>query len=47
MQLDMYVPNIRAYVSKVPDVRAIMGRQDVRAGSIVNTCKACRQAATV
>jgi hypothetical protein len=36
MQLGTHVPNAHAYVSKVYDIRAIMGLQHVRAGSIVN-----------
>jgi hypothetical protein len=47
MQLGTHVPNTRAHVSKVPDVRAIMGLQDMPAGSVVNACKARRQATTV
>jgi hypothetical protein len=47
MQLGTHISNIRAHISKVPDIRVIMGLQDVRVGSIVNVYKACRQAATV
>jgi hypothetical protein len=42
MQLGMLVPNACAHVAKVPDVRAIMGLQDMRTGSIVNAYKKCR-----
>jgi hypothetical protein len=38
----LHVPNARVQVSKVPDIRAIMGMQDVWVGSAVNACKACR-----
>jgi hypothetical protein len=41
------VPNARAHISKVPDVRAIIGQQDVWAGSTVHACKMCGQMATV
>jgi hypothetical protein len=41
VRLDPHVPNARAHVSKAPDVRAIMGLQDVQLGSIVNVCKTC------
>jgi hypothetical protein len=47
VQLDTHVPNERAHVSKVLDARAIMGLQDVRAGSAVNACKACGHIAIV
>jgi hypothetical protein len=47
VQLGSYVPNARTHVSKAPDVRAIMGLQDVRVGNTVNACKMCRQAAIV
>jgi hypothetical protein len=43
----MHVLNARTQISKALDIRAIMGLQDVRAGSAVNVCKACRQTATV
>jgi hypothetical protein len=42
-----YVPNKYAHVSKALDIRDIMGLQDMQAGSTINTCKTCRQAATV
>jgi hypothetical protein len=35
------VPNTRRHVSKEPDVRAIMGLQDMRASTAVNACKTC------
>jgi hypothetical protein len=41
------VPNARTHVSKTPDVRAIMGLQNICAGSAVNACKTCGHAATV
>jgi hypothetical protein len=47
MQLGTHVPNAGAHISKAPDIRAIMGLQDVQAGSVVNACKACGQAATL
>jgi hypothetical protein len=47
VQLGMHILSARAHVSKALDVRAIMGLQDVRAGSAVNACKVCGQAATV
>jgi hypothetical protein len=47
VQLGTYVPNTHAHVFKVPDIRAIMCLQDVRADSVVNAYKACRHAATV
>jgi hypothetical protein len=47
VQLGTHVPNVRAYAFKVPDIRAIIGLQDVRAGSVVNSCKACKQIVTV
>jgi hypothetical protein len=47
VQLGPHVPNACAHISKAPDVRAIMGLQDVWVGSTVNTCKACGHAATV
>jgi hypothetical protein len=36
--------NARAHIYKVPGVRAIMGLQDVRAGTTVNACMTCEQA---
>jgi hypothetical protein len=45
MKLGTLVPNARANVSKKPDVRAIMGLQDVRACSVVIANKACGHAA--
>jgi hypothetical protein len=47
VQLDMHVPNAHTHVFKAPHVRAIMLLQDVQAGSVVNTCKACGHASTV
>jgi hypothetical protein len=47
VRLGTHVPNARTHISKAPDFRAIMGLQDVRTGSVVNACKACRQVATV
>jgi hypothetical protein len=47
VQLGSHVPNARVHVSKAPDVRVIMGLQDVRAGSAVNAYKMCRQTTTV
>jgi hypothetical protein len=47
VQLGLHVPNAHAHVSKAPDVRAIMGLQDMRADSAINVCKTCRHAATV
>jgi hypothetical protein len=47
VQLGTHVPNARAHVSKSPNIRAIMGLQDVRAGSAANACKACRHVATM
>jgi hypothetical protein len=47
MRLDSRVSMACLQVSKACDIRAIMGLQDVRAGSAVNACKACRQVATM
>jgi hypothetical protein len=47
MWLGPRVPNARVHVSKTHDVRAMMGLQDVRAGSAVNAYKTCGQAATM
>jgi hypothetical protein len=47
MQLGLHVPNARVHVSKAPNDRAIIGLQDVRAGSTFNACKTCRHAAAV
>jgi hypothetical protein len=47
MHIATHVLNARVHVFKAPDVRAIMCLQDVRAGSVVNVCKACGRAATV
>jgi hypothetical protein len=45
--LGTYVPNIHAHVFMAPNIRAIMGMQDVWAGHAVNAYKVCRRAATV
>jgi hypothetical protein len=47
MQLGTQVPNAHAHVSKAPHIRAIMHLQDMQAGSVVNSCKACGYASTV
>jgi hypothetical protein len=47
VQVGTHVPNARAHVFKMPNIRAIMGQQNVRAGSAVNDCKTCRQAGTM
>jgi hypothetical protein len=47
VQLDTHVLNAHAHVSKAPDIRAIMGQQDMQASNIVNGCKACRHATVV
>jgi hypothetical protein len=47
VQLGTHVPNAHTYVSKDPNVRAIMGPQAMQVGSAVNVYKACRQAATM
>jgi hypothetical protein len=47
VQSGTHVSNAHTHVSKVPDVRAFIGMQDVWACSIVNAYKACRHAATV
>jgi hypothetical protein len=47
VQLGTYVPNARTHVFKAPDIRVIMGLQDMRAGNTVNAYKAYRHAATV
>jgi hypothetical protein len=39
MQLGSRVFKACAHISKVPDVRAIMGLQDVWVGCIFNSCK--------
>jgi hypothetical protein len=41
VQLGINVPNACSHVSKVPDIRAIMGLQDIRAYNIFNACKTC------
>jgi hypothetical protein len=47
VQLGTHVLNTRAHVSNVPDVRAIVILQVVRAGCTVNACKTCGHAAIV
>jgi hypothetical protein len=47
VQLGTHVPNARVHVSKAPHVRAVTHLQDMRAGGVVNTCKACVYASTV
>jgi hypothetical protein len=47
VQLGTHVPNVRTHISKAPHISAIMSLQDVQAGNIVNTCKACGHASTV
>jgi hypothetical protein len=47
VQLGTHVPNARVPVSKVPDIRATMGLQDMRVGCAVNAHMTCRQAATM
>jgi hypothetical protein len=47
VQLGKDVPNAHTHVSKAPYVRAIMCLQNVWAGSIVNTYKACGHASTM
>jgi hypothetical protein len=47
VQLGSHVPNARMHVSKMPDVRTIIGMQDLWACSTFNACKTCRQVATV
>jgi hypothetical protein len=47
MQLGTYVHNARTHIFKVPNIRAIMGLQDVRVGSTVNAYEACKHVATM
>jgi hypothetical protein len=47
VQLGTHVHNTRAHVFKAPHVRAIIRLQDVQAGSVINTCKACGQTSIV
>jgi hypothetical protein len=47
MQVDSRVSMTSVHVPKIPDVRAIMGLQDVWAGYTFNACKTCGRAATV
>jgi hypothetical protein len=44
MQLGPHVSKACVHVSKMPNVRAIMGMQDVRKGSAFNACKTCGHA---
>jgi hypothetical protein len=41
------VPSTCVHVSKAPDVRGIMGLQDVQPGTTDNACKTCGQTAIV
>jgi hypothetical protein len=47
VQLGSHVPNARTPVSKAPDLRAVLGPQDLREGSTFNACKMCGHVATV
>jgi hypothetical protein len=47
VQLGSHVPNACTPVSKAPDLRAVMGPQDLREGSTFNACKMCGHVATV
>jgi hypothetical protein len=47
VQLGSYVPNAHAHISKAPDVKPIMGLQEVQVGSTVNAEKTCKHAAIV
>jgi hypothetical protein len=47
MQSGSYVLNARAHVSKVPNIRVIMGMQDVRADNAFNAYNMCQHVATV
>jgi hypothetical protein len=47
VKLDTHVFHARARVSKAPHDRAIIRLEDVQAGSVINTYKACGQASTV
>jgi hypothetical protein len=42
VQQGSHVPNARVPVSNAPDIRAIMGLQDVRAGTPINAYKTCK-----
>jgi hypothetical protein len=41
VQLGSHIPSTHMHVSKALDVRAIMGLQDMRGGSVINACKMC------
>jgi hypothetical protein len=45
VQLGSHVPNAHTHISKVSNIRVIMGLQDVWAGSVINDCKTCGHAA--
>jgi hypothetical protein len=47
MQLGMHVLNTCTHIFKTPDVRVIMGMQDMRASGAFNAYKACGQMATL
>jgi hypothetical protein len=47
MHLGLRVTEACTHVSMTPDVRAMMGLQDMLAGGAFNACKTCRHAATV
>jgi hypothetical protein len=47
IQLGPRVSKARMHVSKTPDVKAIMGSQDVWVDGAFSACKTCRQAATI
>jgi hypothetical protein len=47
VQLGSYVPNAHAHISKAPDVKPIMGLQEVQVGSTVNAEKTCKHVAIV
>jgi hypothetical protein len=44
VQLGTHVPNACAHISIAPNVRDIMGLQDVWAGAVIMTCKSCGHA---
>jgi hypothetical protein len=47
VQLATHVPNARAHIFNAPHIRVNMRLQDVQAGGVVNTYKACGQTFTV
>jgi hypothetical protein len=47
VQLGTHVPDARVHVPLAPEVKVIMGLQDIQASSAVNASKMCRQAAIV